>query len=67
MEYTVVVIRTPDERWHAVVSEVPIFVAEGSSKDEVVASIKEQLTHTDFEIIKIEIPDPPGIEYPGTT
>ncbi len=58
MEYTVILTKKPNAPWQAVVPALPSCAAEAATREEVLAQIRDELTQSQIEMVRIEIPGP---------
>lgn len=56
MEYTVILTKKPNSPWQGVVPALPSCIAEASTREEVLAQIRDELTQAQIEVIKLEVP-----------
>jgi predicted RNase H-like HicB family nuclease len=57
MEYPIVLTKKPTSRWRAVVPALPTCEAEGETREDVLAQIKNEITQYHIEVVKIEVPE----------
>ena len=56
MEYTVILTKKPNAPWQAVVPALPSCAAEAATREEVLAQIRAELTQSQIEVVKLDVP-----------